>query len=38
MKYVIDPIDITADWCPVKCATLCKHVVYPMYGVIVVPL
>ena len=33
MKYVIDPMEITAGWCPLKCSTLCKAIVHPMYGV-----
>jgi hypothetical protein len=33
MTFIIDPMDLTVGWCPIKCATLCKGIVYPMYGV-----
>ncbi len=33
MDFIIDPMDITQGWCPLKCTTLCKNIAYPMYGV-----
>jgi hypothetical protein len=33
MIYLIDPEELTVGWCPIKCATLCKGIAYPMYGV-----
>jgi hypothetical protein len=33
MIYVIEPSELTKDWCTTKCLTLCKGIMYPCYGV-----
>lgn len=35
MIYLIEPMELTKDWCTTKwvCTLFCKGIVYPMYGV-----